>query len=238
MWVHPDIIKDQQWTTVNRKKIRSRGKANCHVVSVSSKETETNMASLTDSEEEKSAFIAGPEAQPISTTRSGKQYLKDYDKAAANASRTTGEVADQLLKKIKEARFNKSLRQDHVEGPSTPFNFDVLAQLANIPARITLYELLRLSKTTREALREALADSEAFITQVPAVADEEANHQCLQCDNKTMPAQSITFTPKDMQVKGKHNRPLYFTGYIGSSEVDRFQVDPGSALSIMPRRVM
>ena len=41
-----------------------------------------------------------------------------------------------------------------------------------------------------------------------------------------------------MQVKGKHDRPLYFTGYIGSSEVSRIQMDPGSALSIMPRRVM
>ena len=31
---------------------------------------------------------------------------------------------------------------------------------------------------------------------------------------------------------------LYFTGYIGSSEVSRIQVDPESAVSIMPRRVM
>ena len=28
------------------------------------------------------------------------------------------------------------------------------------------------------------------------------------------------------------------TGYIGSSEVSHIQVDPGSALSIIPRRVM
>ena len=46
--------------------------------------------------------------------------------------------------------------------------FDVLAQLANIPTIITLYELLRLSKSIREALREALADSKAFIAQIPA----------------------------------------------------------------------
>jgi len=38
-------------------------------------------------------------------------------------------------------------------GPSTPFCFDVLAQLANIPTRITLYELLGLSKSIRDALR-------------------------------------------------------------------------------------
>jgi len=48
----------------------------------------------------------------------------------------------------------------------------------------------------------------------------------------------ITFTPDDMQVKGKHDRALYFIGYIRLSEVSRIQVDPGSALSIMPRRVM
>ena len=41
-----------------------------------------------------------------------------------------------------------------------------------------------------------------------------------------------------MQIRRKHDRPMYYTGYIGSSEVDRIQVDPGSALSIMPRRVL
>ena len=41
-----------------------------------------------------------------------------------------------------------------------------------------------------------------------------------------------------MQVRGEHNKPLYYTWYIRSFEVDRFQVDPGSALSIMPRRVL
>ena len=41
-----------------------------------------------------------------------------------------------------------------------------------------------------------------------------------------------------MQVKGKHDRPLYFIKYTGSSEVSRIQVDSGSALSIIPRRVM
>ena len=41
-----------------------------------------------------------------------------------------------------------------------------------------------------------------------------------------------------MQVKEKHDRPLYFTRYIGSSEVSHIQVDQGSALSIMPRWVM
>jgi len=63
------------------------------------------------------------------------------------------------VKKQKELRYSKALQKDKAAGQSTPFCFDALGQLANIPTRITLYELLRLSKSTREALREALADS-------------------------------------------------------------------------------
>ena len=64
----------------------------------------------------------------------------------------------QPIEKKKELRYNKALQNDKVEGLSTPFRFDALAQLANILARITLYELWRLSKSMREALREALTD--------------------------------------------------------------------------------
>ena len=48
----------------------------------------------------------------------------------------------------------------------------------------------------------------------------------------------ITYTPDDTQVKGKHDRPLYFIGYIGSSEVSHIQVAPRSMLRIMLHRVM
>jgi len=68
------------------------------------------------------------------------------------------------VKKQKELRYLKALPKSGVE-PSTPFRFDVLAQLANIPTRISLYELLRLSKSTRDALKEALANAEIFVTQ-------------------------------------------------------------------------
>jgi len=139
------------------------------------------------------------------------------------------------VEKQKELRFSKALPKNNTEGSPTPYRFDVLAQLANIPARITLYELLRLSKSTRKALREALAAAEVFKAQIPAGPQEEDEEDCLHaCQN----APCITFTSNDRQVKGKHDRPLYFTGYIGSSEVNRIQVDLGSALNIMPRRVM
>ena len=80
---------------------------------------------------------------------------------------------------------------------TTPFRFDVLAQLANIPTRITLYELLRLSKSMKEALRETLADSEAFMTQIPAVREKEDDKHYHRI-SKQFPC--ITFTPDDMQI--------------------------------------
>jgi len=73
------------------------------------------------------------------------------------------------------------------------------------------------------------------MTQILAKSGEEVEENCLH-SSQYVPC--ITFTPDDMQVKGKHDRPLYFTGYIGSSQVSRIQVDLGSALSIMSHRVM
>jgi len=87
----------------------------------------------------------------------------------------------------------------------------------------------------REAFREALANSEAFIAQIPSRCKEKNEGHCLQT-SKHFPG--ITFTPDDKQIKRKHDRPLYYTGYIRSSKMSSIQVDPGSALSIMPRRIM
>ena len=236
MWVHPDLVDGQQWTTVTNRKSKGKAKASsCHVVCASSREAEDDVPSLTDSEEETIVLAAEPN-QSMTGTRSGQPYLKQYGEVAANppqpAAEPTRPSTKPPVEKQKETRFSRALQKGIAEGSTTPYRFDVLAQLANIPARITLYELLRLSKSTREALQEALANAEVFMTQVPKEEDVE------NCLHTSQNAPCITFTADDMQVKGKHDRPLYFTGYIGSSEVNRIQVDPGSALSIMPRRVM
>jgi len=73
------------------------------------------------------------------------------------------------------------------------------------------------------------------MTQIPAKPEEENEENCLHA-SQHIPC--ITFTLDDMQVKGKHDRPLYFTRYIGLSEISHIQVDPEYALSIMPHRVM
>jgi len=46
MWVHPDIVESQQWTTVtNRKNKGKAGASHCNLMSVSSRETDEGVAS-------------------------------------------------------------------------------------------------------------------------------------------------------------------------------------------------
>jgi len=73
MWVHPDIIESQQWTIVTNRKSRGKAKTStCNVVSVSSKEAEEGVASLTDSEEKESGLTVDQDAPPTSKIRSEK----------------------------------------------------------------------------------------------------------------------------------------------------------------------
>lgn len=122
------------------------------------------------------------------------------------------------------------LTKDTSEGLTQQFGFDILSKLVNIHARITLY---RLFKSIRDAFREALADAGMFLTQVPSnIPGEEP--KSLQI---FVPSTRIMFNPEDMQL-GKYDKSLYFTSYLGSTEVNRVLVDPGFTLSIKPRQIM
>ena len=49
----------------------------------------------------------------------------------------------------------------------------------------------------------------------------------------------IIFTSEDMLLKdNKHDRLLYYTGCISSTRIERIQVDLGSALSIILKRLL
>ena len=71
MWVHPDIVQDEQWET---SKFKLKGKP-CNVVSLVTDNDSVTITSLSDSEGEKLALATQPTiSQPVGT-RSGKQYL-------------------------------------------------------------------------------------------------------------------------------------------------------------------
>ena len=171
------------------------------------------IACLSSSEEGKFAFVAQPTtAQPVGT-QSGKQYLWQYDQAldGTQQSATSGTTA--LVQapmpldkeRQKEVQFDKNLKKNPSQGLNTPFCFDILTQLANVPSRITLHELLRLSKEIIEALRDALADAESFLTQVPSIPLDDNGAPCPQCHLVQQQVPYITFTLENMLLKDNHH---------------------------------
>ena len=80
MWVHPDIVKIQQWMTVTSRKSKGKAKApSNNVMGISTRETKENVASFTSSGDEESAFATDIGTPPTLKTRSGKKYLKQCD---------------------------------------------------------------------------------------------------------------------------------------------------------------
>ena len=66
MWVHPNIMQSQQWTTVTSKKSKGKARASSsNVVSISTRKTEEDVASLTISGDEESVFVADTGAPPL-----------------------------------------------------------------------------------------------------------------------------------------------------------------------------
>ena len=66
MWVHLDIIQSQQWIIVTNRKSKGKTRASFgNVVSASSREDETDVASLTNSEKDKLVRAAEQDAAPM-----------------------------------------------------------------------------------------------------------------------------------------------------------------------------
>ena len=71
MWVHSDLVKGQQWTTVTNRKSKGKAKASPYnMVCASSQEAETDVPSLTDLEEETIVLAAELNAPLVTETHS------------------------------------------------------------------------------------------------------------------------------------------------------------------------
>jgi len=53
----------------------------------------------------------------------------------------------------------------------------------------------------REELRDALADLESFLMQVPSILTDDNETPCPYCHLTSQQVLSITFTPEDMLLK-------------------------------------
>jgi len=77
MWVHPDLVEGQQWTTVTNMKSKRKAKASpCNVMCAFAREAVTDVPSLTDSEEETIVLVAELNGPLMAETCSGQSYLK------------------------------------------------------------------------------------------------------------------------------------------------------------------
>jgi len=101
------------------------------VVCASSRKAETDVPSLTDSEEETIILAAELNTPLVAESRSSQSYVKTYDEMVANPPNPTPEPTKQSTKqpmeKQKELRYAKALLKDKAEGSSASYRFDVLA---------------------------------------------------------------------------------------------------------------
>jgi len=98
----------------HKKKFKGKTRSSSsNIVSISTRETEEDVASLTSSGEEESIFVADTGAPLTSKTRSGKQYLKKYGEPMINFPQLAEETIEQSTKpsvnKQKELRYVKAL---------------------------------------------------------------------------------------------------------------------------------
>src|SRR3954471_14194623 len=83
MWIHPDLLDEvTPWTKVSRKKSKGKTKQ-ANVIIASTIEPDSDVNSLTDSEEE-GEVLAASVARPLAAaTRSSQPYLRNYEDAPA-----------------------------------------------------------------------------------------------------------------------------------------------------------
>lgn len=103
-----------------------------------------------------------------------------------------------------------------------------------IPALLSVYDALRMSPELRHSLIQALSYPDQYMPEVHQVETEESQidefAQCLAC---------ISFSEEDAIPEDRlHNRPLYMKGSVGDICITRIFIDCGSAVNLLPLRVL
>jgi len=106
MWIHPDLVQDVQRDSKNSNK---KGKS-CNVISVLPDDDNLTSASLSDSEGEKHACTTQADAPQQTGTRSGKSYLRQYEKPTTRYNSKQRQYQDQHPLQFQQ-REKRSLRR-------------------------------------------------------------------------------------------------------------------------------
>lgn len=121
--------------------------------------------------------------------------------------------------------------QDTLMEDPPKVDYNVLAHLRKLPAKLSIYDALMLSKEMRESLVRALLDPEVCLAQLELTFSDSA----LYLGNFP----KITFTDEDLLLgTAEHNRPLDISVNVGRFKLSRVLVDPGASVNIMNLRVL
>ena len=111
--------------------------------------------------------------------------------------------------------------------------YDILAHLKKIPALLSVYDALKMSAELRMCLVYALTSSEEFYNEVNQVEMRSSEPTFSEC------FALITFMDDYLQPGLiKHNRPLFISGYLNGLEITRIMIDGGSAVNLLPLRML
>ncbi|XP_028556574.1 uncharacterized protein LOC110106707 [Dendrobium catenatum] len=125
--------------------------------------------------------------------------------------------------------FNDWLERNYIQGfesviPKVDYN--VLAHLRKLPAKLSIYESLLLSKEMRESLIKALLDPEICLAQLASTSKDEALY--------FKEVSGVTFSDEDLLLgTTDHNRPLYIIVDVENFKLSRDLVDMGASVNVM-----
>ena len=160
--------------------------------------------------------VEGETSESLAVLRSGKATAEEKGKEVAGPDNSGNNPVPSPSPNKPDEEGRKSQK---------PLEYDVIAHLRRIPARLSIYEALQLSKESREALINALVNESVrdfYLAESTGAAD---------C------AQTITFTDEDLLLGDyEHNRPLFVTGDLAGERINRILLDAGSAVNILPLR--
>ena len=187
-----------------------------------------------------------PEALEVGRgTRSGRDYHKNYNNQPSSSY--VNPSGNQVVNA-------SSGNNNDNAGPKEAFKYDLIEHFKHIPARLHILDLLRMSPQTRESLISELQRLNADVNKhAPQVLQIEMDYrvkksntsskgekkktekQGTECLSVQKAASATIAFDKDDLLLGetKHNRPLYFTGYVREMPIHRVQIDPGSALNLI-----
>ncbi|KAI5316646.1 hypothetical protein L3X38_036353 [Prunus dulcis] len=118
---------------------------------------------------------------------------------------------------------------------SHALKYDILAHLKRIPAPLSVYDALQMSRELREALVMALKSPDLYKSCFKSVDvhTTETSKFCASC------LAAITFGEDDFLLGSKfHNRPLYVTGEVGGTIINRILLDCGSSVNLIPLKTL